>query len=429
MDNTLTAGATVNLGALGGVNTAVLGPGNESAGTTTWCVGWANTTNTFAGTIEDDTPGGGHTSITKVGTGIWYLSGQNTYTGSTVVSNGVLALTNNMSPSQDGSIDNSTNIYIYTGATFDVPGSEISHGTLSSGQFIGGGGTVNGAISAGSGHLYPLRAARTGSGTLTVNGALSEYGGTPKLLLSSPGGTNDLIQVQGNLNTVRRQYTSGGRLWRRNDSRWHLPVDQLHRHLEQQFRHCGLHGGIVGRFPDSFSPITSSAHDISLVVSPLAPRGDQCGLGGRQLVQLLGHHQSQLEHWRRLGNTFEFGDSVIFTDTRQRQSGRDLERASVPGRRGGEQLGGRGYTFAGTGGIDGATGSGQDQQRHPDHSEQQHLHRTDRDGRRHALHRAVALGGLPSPIGAAGNNSTNWCLRAAPWPTPVRRHHRPRHDA
>ena len=89
---------------------------NNAAVNPTCRIGAKNTTNTFAGVIRDDAK----TSIIKVGTGSLILLGQNTYSGSTIVSNGVLALTTGVSG--DGSIGNSTNILIKSGGILDVIG-------------------------------------------------------------------------------------------------------------------------------------------------------------------------------------------------------------------------------------------------------------------------------------------------------------------
>jgi fibronectin-binding autotransporter adhesin len=165
MDSTLTANAIINIGELGGVSTAILGPGNATAPGPTWCVGWKNTTNTFAGVIEDDnTSPGGHTSIIKVGTGAWYLSGPNTFTGSTTVSNGVLGLTYN--GSANGAIGSSTNIFINAGAVLDVSGRNDDMMPLATGQVICGNGTINGILDT------------TGGGTATAGGGINGAIGT-----------------------------------------------------------------------------------------------------------------------------------------------------------------------------------------------------------------------------------------------------------
>ena len=177
MDSTLTAGATINIGALGGLSTATLGAGNESAPGPTWSVGWNNTTNTFAGTIADDnTAPGGHTSVTKVGTAVWYVSGQNTYTGNTSISNGVLALVNNPGTGLDGSFAASTNIFINTGAALDLSGTLDDNDTfyLASGQVLGGYGTLRGSLDTTQGGTVTGGGGIAGGvGILTVTNSIN----------------------------------------------------------------------------------------------------------------------------------------------------------------------------------------------------------------------------------------------------------------
>ncbi len=170
LDRVSTANATIDIGELGGTSGAVIGPGNSTAQNPTWRVGWRNTTNTFAGTIQDD----GVTTVVKVGTGRWILSGQNTYHGATIVSNGVLALATG--PSGDASIGSSTNIFIAAGATLDVTGQSTGTLPLYFGQTLSGAGTVNGILdSTGGGTVAPGDG--TGLGTLTVT-TNANLGGT-----------------------------------------------------------------------------------------------------------------------------------------------------------------------------------------------------------------------------------------------------------
>jgi len=51
--------------------------------------------NTVLGIITNDL---GTVGLTKAGTGLWVLSGANTYTGPTTVSNGVLRVTGSLAP-------------------------------------------------------------------------------------------------------------------------------------------------------------------------------------------------------------------------------------------------------------------------------------------------------------------------------------------
>jgi autotransporter-associated beta strand protein len=188
MDSTLTSGATINIGELGGVSTATIGAGNTSQPNPTWVVGWKSTTNTFAGTIAND----GTTSITKVGTGTWYLAGQNTYTGSTTISNGVLALTNNATTSIDGSIGNTTNIFINAGAILDVSGLLTPTLTLGSSQNIGGAGKLNGSLDTTSGAT--ITPGIGAAGTLTVTNAIA-FGGNINIAVdhTATGATNSSL--------------------------------------------------------------------------------------------------------------------------------------------------------------------------------------------------------------------------------------------
>jgi autotransporter-associated beta strand protein len=164
------ANATIDIGELGGTTGASLGLGtvaqNQAVANPTWRIGAKNTTNTFAGNIIND----GVTTIIKVGTGTLNLSGQNTYSGSTTISNGVLALTNGVNG--DGTIAKSTNIFINAGAILDVSGENTPTLTLGSTQTIGGSGTLNGALDNTSGAAIAPGIGATGTLTVTNTVAL-----------------------------------------------------------------------------------------------------------------------------------------------------------------------------------------------------------------------------------------------------------------
>jgi autotransporter-associated beta strand protein len=140
-----------------------------------------NTDAEFAGTIVDDSDG---TRIVKVGTGTWTLSGFNTYTGPTIISNGVLALTGSLG---------STNISVGSGAVLDV--SLLPSLSIAFGQTLGGNGTVWGSMDTfGGGTIAPGLSV----GTLTVTNSVS-LGGEAVMGVSRSGGvlTNDKLVAPG----------------------------------------------------------------------------------------------------------------------------------------------------------------------------------------------------------------------------------------
>jgi autotransporter-associated beta strand protein len=86
----------------------------------------------------------GTSSVTKVGNGTILLDGINTFTGTTGVQQGVLAVT---SPA---AIANSSLIDISAGATLDLQGIAGAY-TVGAGQTLGGSGTVLGSVVFGRG--------------------------------------------------------------------------------------------------------------------------------------------------------------------------------------------------------------------------------------------------------------------------------------
>ncbi len=170
--STLTAGARISIGELNGTVFSSVGPAVNGQAGPTWVIGakqTATTTNTFAGAILADNSFSwstlaGTTSLIKVGAGTQILSGQNSYQGSTTISNGTLII------ADPGSM----------GYNFNGPGS-YSGNITNLGSFITQ--TVNyppvlagvisgaGSLTDGAGSLY-LTAANTYTGyTLITNGA------------------------------------------------------------------------------------------------------------------------------------------------------------------------------------------------------------------------------------------------------------------
>lgn len=179
---------TFNIGELDGVGT--VGGTSKPTPYPIWQVGWLNTTSVFAGTIQD--AAGGQSSISKVGTGVWYLSGVNTYSGTTTINAGVLALTNNVSTGADGSIANSTNIFINTGAALDLSGTLNDSDTffLGASQVLSGYGTLRGLLDTTSGGTVTGGGGLAGGvGILTVTNSIN-LGGVAWLKLNRASSPN-----------------------------------------------------------------------------------------------------------------------------------------------------------------------------------------------------------------------------------------------
>ena len=80
---------TISLGSLSGTGGIL---SNNTLGQVTYSVGGLNTDATFSGQIVNQWGGGGTTAITKVGSGIWTLSGNLSYSGATVINGGNLVI-------------------------------------------------------------------------------------------------------------------------------------------------------------------------------------------------------------------------------------------------------------------------------------------------------------------------------------------------
>lgn len=119
--------------------------------------------------------------LVKLGSGTVTLAGANTYTGSTIVSNGTLAI------GASGSINATTNITVNSTGILDVTAAGLTVGAL---QTLAGAGTVNGTVTV-NGTLTPGGAT---IGAMTVNNSLS-LGGTTVVRVSKTGAvlTNDAV--------------------------------------------------------------------------------------------------------------------------------------------------------------------------------------------------------------------------------------------
>ncbi len=170
---------TINgLSTIGTASTCFIQNNNGST-LSTLTVGDNDQSGSFGGIIRDNSGSGGAIALQKIGGGTETLAGIDTYTGNTVVSNGVLAL------SGSGSIANSASISVLSGATLDVSGK--------SGAF-----TLSGnPVSINSGTLLVGAAQPTISNLSITNSALAVA-----LNLSAPNVTASTLTAGGSSNFV-----------------------------------------------------------------------------------------------------------------------------------------------------------------------------------------------------------------------------------
>lgn len=181
---TLSSWASTAVNVLGGLSgdagTFLAGTSKQNKGfTCTWEVGSANSDETFRGVINNLPAGGnsaysGTTSIKKVGTGEWRLTGNNVYSGATTVSAGTLIVNGNHSGA--GAVS------VASGATLKGSGSLAGKVTISKDATLCAGDTlVNGSslgikggltMNAGSALIIPL--ATDKDGKLTMNSIAAE---------------------------------------------------------------------------------------------------------------------------------------------------------------------------------------------------------------------------------------------------------------
>ncbi|MHC2331097.1 autotransporter domain-containing protein [Bradyrhizobium sp. USDA 4454] len=162
------AGGTLDLGGFGQTIGSLIGAGvvtNSGTNTAILTTGGSNAPlSIFTGVIRDD----GAIGLTKVGTGLMMLMGQNAYSGPTTVAGGTLEV--------DGSIASSP-VHVQSGA------------------FLAGTGTVGTTSVSRGGKLAPGNLS-TPTGTLTVNGSLALASGATYLVTVS-GSTFSRTDVKG----------------------------------------------------------------------------------------------------------------------------------------------------------------------------------------------------------------------------------------
>jgi autotransporter-associated beta strand protein len=138
---------------------------------------------------------GGGGGFSKNGAGPLFLTVSNSYSGSTVVSGGTLALYGGGS---DGSISSSVNVNITGGAILDASGRTDGTFTLTAGQTLNGGAgtngpaTINGSLIANAVSVVAPGTSPTNVGSLTVSGSAT-LGGSTIMKLSPATAANDRL--------------------------------------------------------------------------------------------------------------------------------------------------------------------------------------------------------------------------------------------
>jgi autotransporter-associated beta strand protein len=159
---------------------------NNLASTTGHLIVNDNTDRSFGGVMQNGTGSGSLLAFTKQGSGKLTLDAGNTYTGTTTISGGTLAL----GPS--GGINSSSVIQVDAGATFDVSARLPSY-SVGATQTLKGNGTVVGNVNTVAGSII----APGGSvGTLSINGDTSLIS---TLAIEYSGATIDKLTVSGAL--------------------------------------------------------------------------------------------------------------------------------------------------------------------------------------------------------------------------------------
>lgn len=153
-------------------------------GSGTLAVGGNSASSAFEGILQN---GGGTLALTKDGSGTLTLANTNTYTGPTIVSNGVLAL------SGEGSVSDTTTITISDGATLDASGRADQTLTLNSGQTLNGNGTINASLTVGAGATIAPGYSNEVGTVIVANSA--QLHGTTLMKLNASEGIGDQINA------------------------------------------------------------------------------------------------------------------------------------------------------------------------------------------------------------------------------------------
>jgi autotransporter-associated beta strand protein len=155
---------------------SIEGGGPISLGSKNLAVGGNNLSTTFGGVLQDGgSSGGTGGSLTKTGTGTLNLSGNNTYTGPTVVNSGLLFVSGSIASSSLTTVNNGGTL----GGTGTVGNTQVNSG----GTFAPGGTpttptTVRGNLAFQSGAIYLVGLNSTTNNFASVTGTATLGGAT-----------------------------------------------------------------------------------------------------------------------------------------------------------------------------------------------------------------------------------------------------------
>ncbi|MCU0796409.1 MAG: autotransporter-associated beta strand repeat-containing protein [Akkermansiaceae bacterium] len=159
------AGTTIRIGSLGGAANSFFRGGPTGSRTLTYRIGERGTDATFLGKIDEQFATT-TTAIVKTGGGIWSLGGQVLHRGKTQVEAGTLRLISG------GILSNTAAMSVASGATFALEGGSVSVESLT----IEEGGTFTSTGGSFSGDFQNSGVASVGSGTLSIQGNVTNYG-------------------------------------------------------------------------------------------------------------------------------------------------------------------------------------------------------------------------------------------------------------
>lgn len=176
-----TANVTIGIGALQGTAASRLGAGGSGSATITWKIGSLNKNTEFHGVICNDQfkNSGARAAIVKTGQGTWSLSNANTYSGPTLVEEGLLRIDNpSGSGTGTGTVTVKSNAALEGAGTISGPLTVEGNGFLKPGSDAGRVLTLNSDATLMPGSYLGVKVdpVEKSANLLRVNGKLSMEG-------------------------------------------------------------------------------------------------------------------------------------------------------------------------------------------------------------------------------------------------------------